>query len=459
MEKRYTVKVWRNTAEGLHKKFPVRRLQYTGTLLGLLHTGLYSDAVVVIGDNEAYKVHQFVFRKSLETNPPTYITKDGFELLLQCLYNGNPDFTEQNITGFIIAATYYGVDFAIAMALKAAFRFKNKPLDELVKFEKFLRDFNKNRFVGHEYKYFLFNRILSTQNDWDKKEYDAFANMDKDLKTEFFTSTGMNPCSNVGLSWSFSPKEFPDHKIISDTGDDFTCHKALFYTRLGKVPEDKKFTNEEIVTIILHVYYTTDLESKLKMKLDYTPKPDIQSWYEVVASGNIFTYVSDFDKNGLFYYLGTQDQPEWTNPHDVNKLKVKAVSGFYNIVGQGCKGNNVAVVVNRESNPNDTCCTKTGTETWFVIDLLEGNQLQMNMVTLANHYSPQTYSSDVIISGSNDETTWIEICKSTNKSAVCYSLEIKSDKNDFFRYFKFASGKSGTQLLLGGMEMYGEYHH
>lgn len=91
--------------------------------------------------------------------------------------------------------------------------------------------------------------------------------------------------------------------------------------------------------------------------------------------GRVFDYVSDFDQNGILYYLASRAKQKWTNPHLSGTSLTVPNFGFAHCVFSGVikvtfssleKGNAEFIV---DPDPKD-CCTQNVPSSWLTIDFV-----------------------------------------------------------------------------------------
>jgi SPRY domain/Sad1 / UNC-like C-terminal len=170
----------------------------------------------------------------------------------------------------------------------------------------------------------------------------------------------------------------------------------------------------------------------------------------------VFVHQSDFDHNGILYWIGTNYGKEsWQNPADAKRVMVTT---------SGLMGDSVpaAAVVGRETV---RCVTKAMSNAWFAIDLVD-------KWVLPTHYTLRHYSSwdteclrHWVFEGSNDGVTWMvlrshELDESLKlRGSTCtWSIDGLGDVSGF-RMFRVrmtaANSNNHMYLALSGMEIYG----
>jgi len=172
-----------------------------------------------------------------------------------------------------------------------------------------------------------------------------------------------------------------------------------------------------------------------------------------------FKYVSNFDTNGIFYFLATNEgKNSWNNPFTLGVVDVHCSedSGWYPISylrDDPSNGrNDFTILFERPSSR--TWCSKPGGEPLAIVDLMK-YQLLLTNVTLACQYFPKSCLCSFTISGSNDKTIWdilLNVINSAGTNPTTWT--IPPDKQTSYRYFRFARAND-YQLLFSGIEMYG----
>jgi len=191
-------------------------------------------------------------------------------------------------------------------------------------------------------------------------------------------------------------------------------------------------------------------------------KTSIKGWNtkERETSGRIFKYSSNFDTNGVLYWLATQQgkNKTWSNPLPQGVVDVSTVqgSGWYLLPSSGTGGRDDFNVIFERPSPS-TWCSSTGDRA-ITIDLMKF-QLQVTHVTLACNYSPTTYLVNFSVSGSMNKTSWdVLFTESTSRvgqgSPYTWTIDKEKTKKKAYRYFKFESTNT-YQILISGIELYG----
>ena len=218
--------------------------------------------------------------------------------------------------------------------------------------------------------------------------------------------------------------------------------------------EDIKMTNNKIEQSSF-----SSSNKQLKYPLNYNIK---------------FKYKYDFDRNGIFYYLGTYGlSRKYQNPHDVKLVKAfgsSLLSGYFN----DFVGRNIA-----------NLCTENEENSFFGVDLGPNRYLLPTLYSIRNRDSSSNVLLNWDLQGSNDKIHFtildkrrfsIENGNENNKeqyrryrnllrepkttSTWGVSKKVREIYPNGFRYFllkQFGKNSSGNyNLAISGFEMYGE---
>jgi len=173
-----------------------------------------------------------------------------------------------------------------------------------------------------------------------------------------------------------------------------------------------------------------------------------------------FKYVSNFDTNGIFYFLGTNEgKNSWNNPFTLGVVDVLCSydSGWYPISdgrAQPSNGRNDFNIFFERPSSSTWCSKPWEKDSFAIVDLMK-YQLLLTNVTLACQYFPHTELVRFTISGSNDQKIWdILLTQGSTAASNPTTWTIPTDKKTSYRYFKFAK-TNGYQFLCSGIEMYG----
>ena len=187
-----------------------------------------------------------------------------------------------------------------------------------------------------------------------------------------------------------------------------------------------------------------------------------------------FKYKYDFDRNGIFYYIGTYGlSREYQNPHDVKLVKAfgsSLLSGYFS----DFVGRNIA-----------NLCTENEENSFFGVDLGPNRYLLPTLYSIRNRDSSSNVLLNWDLQGSNDKIHFtildkrrfsIENENESNKeqyrryrnllkepkttSTWGISKKVREIYPNGFRYFllkQFGKNSSGNyNLAISGFEMYGE---
>ena len=163
-------------------------------------------------------------------------------------------------------------------------------------------------------------------------------------------------------------------------------------------------------------------------------------------------YSSDFDANGLLYWLGTDGgRSAWRNPMDAGRVTVTASSQH-----QGTPN----MVVGREAQ---MCYTGNDANAWFAVDLGEGRAIQPTHYSL-RHWNIAAHAlRHWVLEASSDGAAWTALRTHANDTSLAAqagstaSWPLAADRA--YRHFRVRqTGKCGAgydQLMLSGFEIYG----
>jgi len=175
--------------------------------------------------------------------------------------------------------------------------------------------------------------------------------------------------------------------------------------------------------------------------------------------GKRFLFTSDWDNNGIIYYIATKKGKQgWTNPHNAGLITVTSSSlesgQLATFVGNGPQqGGNSSLYTNSSQ-----------TNAWFQIDLKD-QKAKVTHYTLRHGYTggsyfPRTWQ----FQGSEDGSTWVTLKQHNNDSSISTQMASKTfpvdQKNPpFQRYFRIyntgANSSGNNYLMISGIELYG----
>lgn len=203
---------------------------------------------------------------------------------------------------------------------------------------------------------------------------------------------------------------------------------------------------------------------KLVLKLRSTGPTSLSVKQKRKMFSRKFTYNSDFDENGVLYWLGTNEgKDEYSNPVDIGKLEIEL--SHPKLFSPEMKKSDV---IDRKANQS----TYWGGSTpqWFKIDLGSEHRLLAEHYTLRHGYQhANSFIQNWCLQGSNDEEDWVTLHEGDNTPFTC-GFDTKSfavkDGVEHFRYFRvmqrgnysMGQGKTGgsAYICIAGFEIYGE---
>ena len=170
-----------------------------------------------------------------------------------------------------------------------------------------------------------------------------------------------------------------------------------------------------------------------------------------------FDFQSNFDENGVLYYIGTSGgQENYQNPHESGKVVVSASS----IV----KGAAKIFVQHKHGSPISNY-TSDSPNSWFMVDLGVSRSLQLNHYCLRSALHPNSHKlRNWRIEGSNDANKFTCLRQHNNDSTLNTKSMSEANWNvdegdNFYRYFRiFQNGKNSSNvnhLMCAGIELYG----
>jgi len=168
-------------------------------------------------------------------------------------------------------------------------------------------------------------------------------------------------------------------------------------------------------------------------------------------------YVSDFDKNGVFYFLGTKNgQQIWQNPCALGNVLL--TSSHLNYVTNGVSG-----LVSYEQCTVQASPGGSGGNEWFCVQLVQ-HMLRPTCYTLRTRDNSDTHHPrnwELLVS--NDGQKWKTLKKHVNDGSLngingTASWDLPAG-TEYFRYFRLeqiGNNSSGARYFtIGGMELYG----
>jgi hypothetical protein len=157
-----------------------------------------------------------------------------------------------------------------------------------------------------------------------------------------------------------------------------------------------------------------------------------------------FVYESDFDTNGIIYFLGTRNHTQpFKNPHTSGILKCQMSSILI-----GSHEN----IVSREKL---STCTRSQSSEWISIDF-GSLSVQVTAYTLMHGYAGDKCNlREWTLEGSNDDKVW-EVLSKHRDASLGGNFGTKTftlDNNGFYRYLRVHTKHFFIQIC--GIEVYG----
>lgn len=183
------------------------------------------------------------------------------------------------------------------------------------------------------------------------------------------------------------------------------------------------------------------------------------------ANLQTFTYVSNGDTNGLFYWLGTNKGAQaWANPHTGGFLTIGSFNGSNG--SQLGFGSSVAQAVDRSAT-DDCGIGANSAGNYWRIQFPVGASFKPNGIWIRGRPSGSGTASNVAsykVQGSNDATTWTDIF---TVSGLTYATEPEYKYNSFtapatgYRWIRLLHNGNVTganqYFFLTDWEVYGVY--
>jgi hypothetical protein len=177
-----------------------------------------------------------------------------------------------------------------------------------------------------------------------------------------------------------------------------------------------------------------------------------------------FVYSSDFDEQGLIYWIGTNGGKDaWKNPAEDGRLSLEL--SHEKMFSAEMKKHDVLA-----RKPSHSLYWGGSVPQWFMVDLGPNYRLMADNYTLRHGYQhSNSYLQNWCMQGSNDAETWVTLHEGGetpfNKGFDTRTFSIKDGK-EHFRYFRvlqkgtycMGPGKSGGSafICIAGFELYGE---
>jgi hypothetical protein len=217
------------------------------------------------------------------------------------------------------------------------------------------------------------------------------------------------------------------------------------------------------------------LASASVVNLRPTAIEDVGNYLGVKKRVQRFDYKSDFDVNGLLFWIGTNETlAAWTNPITTGQVTLTTSHGMYSV------GMRLEEILSREGG---TSCYWGGSCPQFFILDLKHRRFRCNYFTLRHGYqAANSYIQNWTFSASQDGANWVILFEGA-ETPFFKAFDTKSwptlDAQEYFRYFRvlqkgnYSMGKgsptpgSAYLCLAGrvglniglrcqGFEMYGE---
>jgi len=189
------------------------------------------------------------------------------------------------------------------------------------------------------------------------------------------------------------------------------------------------------------------------------PTSIAKKWSGVKRKGGLeLKYVSDWDDNGLFYYIGTRKKSTyWSNPQTSGEVSITTSQ-------LGGMSGSVDNIVARSGSATWIPSSNYQTNgSWFAVDLKK-YELQPTYYTLRDSSSGGGYQlRNWVLEGSHDGLTWKPIRDHVNDSSITsqgMSGRWSIDCDESFRWFRVrvtGTDAGGTYYFLfcSGIELYG----
>ena len=182
----------------------------------------------------------------------------------------------------------------------------------------------------------------------------------------------------------------------------------------------------------------------------------VQAFMPRCRFGTEFTYMSDFDENGILYHLGTNGgTTAWANPADAGIIAVTRSSD---------EGGTANMAAGRSNEASYTRNTPGG---WYMFDLGATRSV------MPNHYTVQHGCNhgghclrNWVLEGSADSVTWTTLKTHANDTSIppgafgTKSWPIADGDGGAFRYLRIRSTGVDSighhYVMFGGFEVYGK---
>lgn len=170
-----------------------------------------------------------------------------------------------------------------------------------------------------------------------------------------------------------------------------------------------------------------------------------------------FTYSSNFDDNGLLYYLGSlQKKHQYCNP---------AIQRFVSIQASSVATDS-AVMTAVAGRKCERCMTDSRKPCWIIIDLKDV-KIELNYYTLKHYNSYNNVLRTWTLEGSNDGKTWVilrvhqsdDSLSPLNDPGDTQSWSINPGYGYYSKFRLYMNGKNSSgrwYLACSGIELYGK---
>ncbi|MBH8561647.1 hypothetical protein I8748_05545 [Nostoc sp. CENA67] len=214
--------------------------------------------------------------------------------------------------------------------------------------------------------------------------------------------------------------------------------------KINGYPELTSLTDEDL---ILGWDAETGTTRKIKVST-------IKTYCAGSVAQNTFTYSSNGDANGIFYWLGTYGTGSgWLNPYTAGLVGITG-SSYYD---GSASNSDVSQLVNRVDG--NGFASQNIANSWLKIDLKQ-RKLKPSYYSIRARQFNANLIKNWKFQGSNDDSNWTDLDSKTNQSVVAsqwFSLSVTS--STFYRLFRIlqmgVSSSSDNILTLGEIELYG----
>lgn len=463
------------------------------SLFKLRNSDFLSDVIVSLG-NIKFKAHKVIlsqsllFQELLKDNSNEIRLDDMspslFNRILAYFYGKKLSIEGQDLLDLVYGAKTLKFEKLEAHCVEQLTELTPEGvLDLLESAEAYIRKKYKQRFYTNDYlKKFCLDYYTDNLDKFNETKtiYDKIQKLNPDTFIELITNTkvidekGLISKIDDPLNSLFDyfknlkeEKKYTDVILISKEGTRFPIHKIIFYNSqpfinmIGDQKEVKLEEDEETIKYSLNLVYgyEVDIEDKnLEEKVAQFGKKYSLSFDDDIG-GITFKYQSDFDENGIFYYIATRGKKQkWSNPMSANLLKVE---GWQN---DGIGTGQLYYFFQRETNDDLwLSCSKSAA---YVIDLGEHRKAKVNYYTYKHFAQNCCYPRLWNFEASNDKENWDILTKhdEPNNESFSSANQVKSFPvpkcTKFYRYFRVLNvgqNSSNHNFGIGGFEIYGKF--